>query len=49
VAFGLSLDKDWFNVYVADPSGSGRITTVKTLVGREAAGRPSASDWCYVH
>ena len=29
--------------------GSGRTTTVQGLVSREAAHRPTPSDWCYLH
>src|SRR3981081_160068 len=38
VAFALGLDnRDGFNVYVAGQPGSGRTTTVSSLVLREAA------------
>jgi predicted ATP-dependent protease len=49
VALGLELDTAGFHVFVAGPSGSGRATTVRTLVSREAAGRPSSPDWCYLY
>jgi predicted ATP-dependent protease len=49
VALGLALDTSGFHVYVAGPSGSGRATTVRSLVTDEAAGKASAPDWCYLH
>jgi predicted ATP-dependent protease len=49
VAVGLALDTAEFHVFVAGPSGSGRTTTVQTLVSHEAGRRPAASDWCYLH
>ncbi len=49
VALGLALDSNAFHVYVAGPPGSGRTTTVRSLVQHEAASRPKAPDWCYLH
>src|SRR6266852_748601 len=49
IAFGLAVDQDGFNVFVAGPAGSGRTTTVQALVTRTAASRPPAHDWCYLH
>jgi hypothetical protein len=48
VAVGLALDTTESHVFVAGPSGSGRATTVQSLVSREAGRRPPASDWCYL-
>jgi Cdc6-like AAA superfamily ATPase len=49
ITFGLALEQEGFNVFVAGPPGSGRTTTVQTLVARATSRRPAASDWCYVH
>ncbi|HEX8967849.1 MAG TPA: ATP-binding protein, partial [Chloroflexota bacterium] len=49
LALGLALDTSGFHVYVAGQSGSGRATTVRTLVSRQAAGNPPAPDWCYLY
>jgi predicted ATP-dependent protease len=49
VALGLALDTTGFHIYVAGPSGSGRATTVRSLVTSESARQPPAPDWCYLH
>ena len=41
ISFGLALDRDGFNIFVAGPPGSGRATTVQMLVAR--AGNASSS------
>ena len=46
--FGLSIEAEGFNVYVAGPPGTGRSTEVKTQLARIAATRPPPRDWCYV-
>ena len=46
--FGLSIEAEGFNVYVAGPPGTGRSTEVKTQLARIAATRPAPRDWCYV-
>ncbi|HZT07338.1 MAG TPA: AAA family ATPase [Chloroflexota bacterium] len=45
--FGLEQRVDGYNVYVAGPVGSGRMTTVRTLVERLAASQPPPDEWCY--
>ena len=49
LAFGLGVDSPGFNVYVAGQPGSGRMTTVTSYLGREAAKRPVPNDWVYVY
>jgi hypothetical protein len=45
--FGLLQEVDGYNIYVAGPSGSGRMSTVRTLVDQVAAARFVPSEWCY--
>ncbi|MCH7811208.1 MAG: AAA family ATPase [Chloroflexi bacterium] len=47
--FGLEIQADGYNLFVAGPAGTGRNTTLRALVGRIAAGRPRPPDWCYVY
>jgi predicted ATP-dependent protease len=49
IAFGLAVEREGFNVFVAGPAGSGRTTSVRALVKRTAVSRPYAPDWCYLH
>ncbi|MDE3112334.1 MAG: AAA family ATPase [Chloroflexota bacterium] len=49
IELGLDIDDPDHNVYVAGPAGTGRNTAVLDLLGRAAAARPAASDWCYLH
>ena len=46
--FGLSIEAEGYNLYVAGVPGSGRTTELRTQLTRIAAARPPARDWCYV-
>ncbi len=47
--FGLDVDAHGFNIFVAGAPGSGRNTTLASVIGKLAAGRPVPNDWIYVH
>jgi lon-related putative ATP-dependent protease len=47
--FGLDVDAHGFNIFVAGAPGSGRNTTLGSVIGKLAAGRPIPNDWVYVH
>ena len=46
--FGLNIEADGFNVFVAGVPGTGRTTELKNQIERIAAKRPAPRDWCYV-
>ncbi len=46
--FGLDIQADGYNLFVAGPTGTGRNSTLRAIVGRIAATRPVPPDWCYV-
>jgi len=46
--FGLSIEAEGFNVFLAGPTGTGRETELRTQLERIARERPAPSDWCYV-
>lgn len=47
--FGLGIDAPGFNVFVAGAPGSGRNTTLATVLQKAAANRPVPNDWVYVY
>jgi lon-related putative ATP-dependent protease len=47
--FGLDVDAHGFNIFVAGSPGSGRNTTLSSVIGKLAASRPVPNDWVYVH
>ncbi|MEC4686669.1 MAG: AAA family ATPase [Nitrospirota bacterium] len=49
IDFGLSLESKGFNIYVLGESGTGKTSTIKTLLSKKAEGEPVPPDWCYVY
>lgn len=47
--FGLNFENSGFNIFVLGDSGTGKRTTIKTLLTELAAKKPVPSDWCYVY
>jgi predicted ATP-dependent protease len=55
IEFGLSMDRDGYNIYVAGLTGTGKTSAVKTYIkklieekqAREEVHRPD--DWCYLY
>jgi lon-related putative ATP-dependent protease len=47
--FGLSLDSKGFNIYALGESGTGKMRTVRTLLGEKALKEEVPHDWCYVY
>jgi lon-related putative ATP-dependent protease len=48
IVFAIGLEAEGYNVYALGPTGTGKLTTLRTYIGRLAAERPAPSDWCYV-
>lgn len=48
-AFGIGIRREGYNLYVLGPSGAGKQTLLRQLVGREAARERAPDDWCYVY
>ncbi len=46
--FGLGIEAEGYNVFVAGPTGTGRATELRTQLEHVARTRPPARDWCYV-
>jgi lon-related putative ATP-dependent protease len=49
IDFGLTLDSKGFNIYVLGENGTGKLTTIKSVLAKKSAEEPVPSDWCYVH
>ena len=47
--FGLDIQEEGFNVYVAGLPGTGKKTAILTYLENKAKGMKKPSDWCYVY
>src|SRR5262245_47283139 len=47
--FGLGIHDDGFNIYVAGPPRSGKMTAVQAFIEALARDKPTPPDWCYVN
>src|SRR6185369_10666 len=48
IDFGLGMQVDGFNLYLAGEAGTGRSSTIKNLLKKRAASEPQPPDLCYV-
>lgn len=49
VMFAIGMRSEGYNVFALGPAGTGKLTTLRTYIGRLAATETVADDWCYVH
>jgi lon-related putative ATP-dependent protease len=49
IDFGLNLDSKGFNIFVLGENGTGKLTTIKSVLEKKAADEPIPPDWCYVY
>ena len=49
IAFGVSINRQGYNIFALGPSGTGKHTLVNRVVSERAASEPIPSDWCYVN
>jgi lon-related putative ATP-dependent protease len=49
IDFGLSLESSGFNIFLLGENGTGRMSTIKTILKEQSLTRPVPSDWCYVY
>ncbi len=47
--FGLKVEKQGYNIYVAGMNGTGRNSYTRSIIGRIAGKKPVPGDWCYVY
>lgn len=49
IDFGLNLDSAGFNIFILGENGTGKSTTIKTIVEKKASEESVPDDWCYVY
>ncbi len=49
IEFGLGIANHNYNIYVLGEGGTGKFTTVKTIIDEKARKEPVPDDWCYVN
>ena len=49
IDFGVGIASSGFNIYALGDPGTGRATTIHTLLDRVAASQPVPEDWVYVN
>lgn len=49
IDFGLGMQMNGFNLFLAGEAGTGRSSTIKNLLKKRAKTEPSPHDWCYVN
>ena len=47
--FGLSINHEGYNIFVTGLSGTGRMTTLQSMLEEFSAKKPSPPDICFVH
>ncbi len=47
--FGLGIDSHGFNIYILGESGTGKLTTIKSILNDKAKKESVPPDFCYVH
>jgi lon-related putative ATP-dependent protease len=47
--FGLSLESIGYNIYALGESGTGKMTSIRSLLRKLSEKEPVPSDWCYVY
>ena len=47
--FGLGIRDAGYNIYVAGPLGSGKVTALRTFLDQVASRGERPKDWCYVY
>jgi lon-related putative ATP-dependent protease len=49
IDFGLNLDNKGFNIFILGENGTGKLTTIKSLLAKKASQEQVPSDWCYIY
>lgn len=49
IDFGLEVDSQGFNIFALGEAGTGKMTTLMTMLNDKASREEVPDDWCYVH
>ena len=49
VEFGVSIEREGYNIFAFGPDGTGKHSAVRQILEQRAAGRPVPPDLCYAH
>ena len=49
IEFGLGVDGSGFNLYVSGETGTGRTSTIASILNKRAKSEPQPHDWVYVN
>ena len=49
IDFGLGIDGSGFNLYISGETGTGRNTTIASILNKRAKDEPKPHDWIYVN
>ena len=49
IKFGVSMDRQGYNLFALGPAGTGKHSLVLSYVEQHATSEPAPSDWCYVN
>ncbi|MCE5194303.1 MAG: AAA family ATPase [Nitrospiraceae bacterium] len=47
--FGINLENSGFNIFILGENGTGKMTTIKSILAKQSIQEPIPSDWCYVY
>jgi lon-related putative ATP-dependent protease len=49
IRFGVSIQRQGFNLFLMGPAGTGKYSTVRDILPKRAAAEPTPDEWCYVN
>lgn len=49
IEFGLGIDGSGFNLYISGETGTGRTSTIASILNKRAKSEPQPHDWVYVN
>jgi lon-related putative ATP-dependent protease len=49
VQFGISIQREGYNLFALGPEGTGKHSVVHRFLRDKAAGEAPPADWCYIH
>ncbi|MBI4683767.1 MAG: AAA family ATPase [Nitrospirae bacterium] len=47
--FGISLNNSGFNIFILGENGTGKMSTIRSILTKQSLNEPVPSDWCYVY